>query len=107
MGELELMDGELIQEELDYEQRKAEFELREKEINEEYNTLKLRNDLYEEEKEKFEEEASKVHQYSLMLQQESEKIANFKNNYDAMVRELEKISRNNSKRTSNYKSRKA
>lgn len=84
------MDHQLAQEEIDYEQRLAEYEAREDEINDEYNNLKLRMEIYDEEKEKFEDEASKVHQYSLMVQQESERIANFKFNYESMRKELEK-----------------
>lgn len=58
-------------------------------VNERYNQLKARTKMYEDERAKFEEEASKVHQYSLMVHQESELTANFKNNYDAMRKELE------------------
>ena len=88
--ELDKVDHELTQEEMDFEQRKLEYEQREDEVNESYNQLKARNEIYEDDKVKFEEEAMKVLQYLLMVQQESERIANFKSNYDTMRKELEK-----------------
>lgn len=90
LQQLEELDHELTQEELDYEQRFMGFRRREDEINEAYNQLKTRQEVYEDERDRFDDEAQKVHQYSLMVQQESERIANFKANYDALRRELEK-----------------
>jgi len=89
-GDLGEVDHQLAQEEIDYEQRLSEVEQREDQINDDYNQLKARTEVYDDEKDRFEEEASKVHQYSLMVQQESERIANFKFNYDSMRKELEK-----------------
>ena len=88
--ELERVDHELAQEEMDYEQRKLEYEQREDDVNEGYNQLKSRTEVYEDDKAKFEEEAMKVLQYLLMVQQESERIASFKSNYESMRKELEK-----------------
>jgi hypothetical protein len=90
LQQLDELDHELTQEELDYEQRFMGFRSREDEINEAYNHMKMRQEVYEDERDRFDDEAQKVHQYSLMVQQESERIANFKSNYDAMRRELEK-----------------
>ena len=83
-------DHKLAQEEIDYEQRLQEYEQREDGINELYNQHKARVEVFEDEKDRFEDEAAKVHQYSLMVQQESERIANFKFNYGSMRKELEK-----------------
>ncbi|CAI2373653.1 unnamed protein product [Moneuplotes crassus] len=89
IGDLEQLDQEITQEELDYEQRRAEYAQKEEVINEKYNQIKARTEVYEEDKEKFDDEAMKVHQYCLMVQQESERIANFKSNFESMRKELE------------------